>query len=191
MQKKHHDTGTKLRTFKLNDGVYVKDFPHPKKWAPGKLVEVRGSFSYLVELCDGRVVRRHVDALFAKMTDALLSVLKHPELKLTALLIVSLWHQLWWKRPRLLNLKELRCQVVLYLWTEMFHPNLLHQSGDQQGIDHLQNVMVLAKYILRDSSFLEREECGISPQTLWTYNDLCCVCVLVPPPYLYFGFGVH
>ena len=26
MQKKHHDTGTKLRTFKLNDGVYVKDF---------------------------------------------------------------------------------------------------------------------------------------------------------------------
>ena len=53
MQKKHHDTGTKLRTFKLNDGVYVKDFPHPKKWAPGKIVEVRGPLSYLVELCDG------------------------------------------------------------------------------------------------------------------------------------------
>ena len=47
-----HDIGTKLRTFKLNDGVYVKDFPHPKKWAPGKIVEVRGPLSYLVELCD-------------------------------------------------------------------------------------------------------------------------------------------
>ena len=70
MQKKHHDTGAKLRTFKLNNGVYVKDFPHPKKWAPGKIVEVRGPISYLVELCDGRVVRWHVDALFARMTDA-------------------------------------------------------------------------------------------------------------------------
>ena len=31
MKKKHHDIGTKLRTIKLNDGVYVMDFPRPKK----------------------------------------------------------------------------------------------------------------------------------------------------------------
>ncbi len=50
-QKKQHDVGTKLRTFRVHDKVYVKDFPNSKQWKPGEIIEVRGPLSYLVELC--------------------------------------------------------------------------------------------------------------------------------------------
>ncbi len=66
-QKTQHDVGTKLRTFRVHDKVYVKDFPNSKQWKPGEIIEVRRPLSYLVELCDGRVVRRHVDTLLARM----------------------------------------------------------------------------------------------------------------------------
>ncbi len=66
-RQKQHDVGTKLRTFRVHDKVYVKDFPNSKQWKPGEIIEVRGPLSYLVELCDGCVVRRHVDALLTRM----------------------------------------------------------------------------------------------------------------------------
>ena len=46
--------------------MYVKDFPNAKSWLPGKIIEVRGPLSYHVELNDGRIVRRHVDAVCAR-----------------------------------------------------------------------------------------------------------------------------
>ncbi len=39
----------------------MKDFPNA--WTPGRVIEVRGPLSYLIEIEDGRVIRRHVDAL--------------------------------------------------------------------------------------------------------------------------------
>ncbi len=63
VQKRNHDSKTKLRSFKIDEKVYVKDFPNAKKWLPGKIVDVRGPLSYHVELNDGRIVRRHVDAV--------------------------------------------------------------------------------------------------------------------------------
>ena len=62
-QKRNHDATVKLRVFAAKDNVYVKDFPNTKKWIPGKVREIRGPLSILVELMDGCVVRRHVDAL--------------------------------------------------------------------------------------------------------------------------------
>ena len=46
----------------MDEKVYVKDFPS-KKWVPGKVIEIRGPLSYLIQLSDGRVRRRHVDAV--------------------------------------------------------------------------------------------------------------------------------
>ena len=63
VQKEHHDVHTEARSFKVNDPVYVKDFPDQKAWIPGTIVAVKGPLSYHVELNDGQVVRRHIDAI--------------------------------------------------------------------------------------------------------------------------------
>lgn len=63
-QAQQHDSTKPLRTFKIGDRVYVKDFSTtPITWIPGKVVKVTGPLSYQVELLSGRVVRRHVDAV--------------------------------------------------------------------------------------------------------------------------------
>ena len=62
-QKEHHDARSRARSFKVHDPVYVKDFPDQKVWIPGNIVEAKGPLSYHVELNDGRVVRRHIDAI--------------------------------------------------------------------------------------------------------------------------------
>ena len=63
-QAQQHDSTKPLRTFKIGDRVYVKDFSTtPITWIPGKVVKVTGPLSYQVELLSGRVVCRHVDAV--------------------------------------------------------------------------------------------------------------------------------
>ena len=69
MQMKHHDTHTRARSFQVEDNVYVKDFPNSRNWQPGKIIEIRGPLSYHVELLDGRIVRRHVDAIRDRASD--------------------------------------------------------------------------------------------------------------------------
>ena len=54
---------TKERSFKVGDKVFVQKLP-PKRgtpWDPGQITAVRGPRSYIIELQDGRCVRRHVD----------------------------------------------------------------------------------------------------------------------------------
>ena len=60
-QAKNHDTTKPLRSFRVGDRVYVKDFS--VTWTPGKVTKVTGPLSYHVEVIDGREVRRHVDAV--------------------------------------------------------------------------------------------------------------------------------
>ena len=133
------------------------------------------------------MVRRHVDALFARITDAPPECTETPAAERTEVNSypgsVSMAPTLVETTPPTesegimvpsgtvsvyTNVSPQPAQVLLHL----------HQSRDQQGIDHLQNVMALAKNILRDSSFLEGEKCGISLQTLWTIDDLYCISVL-------------
>ena len=63
-QAEQHDTSKPLRTFKVGDPVYIKDFTTPKNsWIPGKVTKVTGPLSYHVEVQSGNIVRRHVDAV--------------------------------------------------------------------------------------------------------------------------------
>ena len=63
-QAEQHDNAKPLRSFKVDDPVYVKDFSTPNNaWIPGKVVKVTGPLSYHVEVQPGKVVRRHVDAV--------------------------------------------------------------------------------------------------------------------------------
>ena len=61
--KLEHGMRTKERNFEVEDKVFVQNFP-PKRgtpWYPGQITAVRGPLSYIIELQDGRCVRRHVD----------------------------------------------------------------------------------------------------------------------------------
>ena len=63
-QAASHNNSQPLRSFKVGDLVYTKDFSStPLIWIPGTVAKVTGPLSYHIELGDGRVVRRHVDAV--------------------------------------------------------------------------------------------------------------------------------
>lgn len=63
-QAQQHDSTKPLRSFKVGDLVYTKDFSStPVTWIPGRVVKCTGPLSYHITLRDGRVVRRHIDAL--------------------------------------------------------------------------------------------------------------------------------
>ena len=64
-QKENHDIHSKERKFHIGDAVFICDFPDRKHWLSGKITSVQGPCSYLIELEDGRVVRRHVDHIRA------------------------------------------------------------------------------------------------------------------------------
>ena len=52
--------GTKDRTVAVGETVFVQDLP---SWTPGVVKEKRGPQSYLIELSNGCMVRRHIDHL--------------------------------------------------------------------------------------------------------------------------------
>ena len=60
-QKQYHDEHCKQRQFLEGYSVYVKDCSGKEEWLPGIITKIQGPLSYLVELEDERVVRRHVD----------------------------------------------------------------------------------------------------------------------------------
>ena len=70
-QAASHNNSKPLRSFKVGDLVYTKDFSStPLIWIPGTVTKVTGPLSYHIELGDGRVVRRHVDAVRARRDSA-------------------------------------------------------------------------------------------------------------------------
>ena len=60
-QKQHRDTHCKQRQFKAGDTVYVRDFSGKEGWPSGIITKIQGPVTYLIELEDERMVRRHVD----------------------------------------------------------------------------------------------------------------------------------
>lgn len=62
-QKKRHDQHAQVRPLSPGDNVYVRNFSisNHQKWLPGIILKQSEPVSYVVELSDGRVFRRHQD----------------------------------------------------------------------------------------------------------------------------------
>ena len=63
LQKHSHDLHAKDKLFRENDQVLAKNFGHGPPWITGKILKESGTTTFLVELADGRVIRRHSDQL--------------------------------------------------------------------------------------------------------------------------------
>nr|XP_054757088.1 transforming growth factor-beta receptor-associated protein 1-like [Lytechinus pictus] len=59
--KRAADKRSEMRQFKLNDTVLVKNFAAGPTWLRGIVTETLNEVKYVMELQDGREVRRHVD----------------------------------------------------------------------------------------------------------------------------------
>ena len=69
-QKSNYDKGTPYRSFSPGEPVYARNFSHRgPQWFPGHILERDSSVTYLVELADGRVIRRHINALFRAVAE--------------------------------------------------------------------------------------------------------------------------
>ena len=60
-QKAAHDKTSQDIQFTLGDSVFVRNFAAGPAWVAGSITAERGPQSFDVELCDGRVVKRHID----------------------------------------------------------------------------------------------------------------------------------
>ena len=70
-QAASHNNSKPLWSFNAGDPIYTKDFSSaPLIWIPGTVAKVTGPLSYHIELNDGRVVHRHVDAVRARQDSA-------------------------------------------------------------------------------------------------------------------------
>ena len=71
-QIEDRNKGTKKRELEIKDTVYLKNLPSTGSltWIQGIVVGKRGPRSYLVELPDGRVFRRHIDNLRSRVTSS-------------------------------------------------------------------------------------------------------------------------
>ena len=65
-QKEHHDVHARSRNRCVGDQVMAKKFRSQPPWVPGTTVQQQGPLSFLVDVGDGRVWKRHVDHLFAR-----------------------------------------------------------------------------------------------------------------------------
>ena len=54
------------RTFSMGNPIFAKNFASGQKWLLGTIVRSCGPCSYLIELPDGRMIRRHVDHVRAR-----------------------------------------------------------------------------------------------------------------------------
>lgn len=58
-----HNAHAVPREFSLQDTVYARNYGSGSLWVPGKVVSLRGSAMYDVQLSNKQVVRRHIDQL--------------------------------------------------------------------------------------------------------------------------------
>ena len=62
-QKEWHDISTRERGFEPNNVVWARNIGAGERWIKGKIKQGSGPASYIVELADGRMWRRHIDHL--------------------------------------------------------------------------------------------------------------------------------
>ena len=79
-QKESHDNQKTPRSFSVGDTVYVRDFSKLSvSWIPGKVVQVTGPLSYVVELLRGGTVRHYVNSIQHREPTAPVMVESDPE----------------------------------------------------------------------------------------------------------------
>ena len=62
-QKRHHDGHADQRSYKMGDNVMARNFLKGPKWLPGVAAEVKEPLSYIVQMKNGTMWRRHVNQL--------------------------------------------------------------------------------------------------------------------------------
>ena len=68
-QVESHDNSRPLRSFHVKEKVYAKNLTsNTPKWIAGTVTKVTGPLSYVIQLEDGRIVRRHVDHVKKRAT---------------------------------------------------------------------------------------------------------------------------
>ena len=68
-QKQYHDEQSKLRDFRPGDQVWVRDFRNNSpKWISGVVLQSVGPVSYMIQLADGTLWKRHVDHIRQRVT---------------------------------------------------------------------------------------------------------------------------
>ena len=63
MQKTYHDQHSRSREFVVGQRVLARNFRAGQRWLPGIITERRGPLSYLVQLQQGILCKRHIDQL--------------------------------------------------------------------------------------------------------------------------------
>lgn len=69
-QKRKHDSKARERSFQKDDLVFVKNFGPGPQWISGRIIEISGPVSYVVQLDDGRQRRCHQDHLRARIGES-------------------------------------------------------------------------------------------------------------------------
>ena len=62
-QKQRHDEHTKERSFSPGQTVWARDFRGSTKWVPGVVLQCTGPLTYMIQLDDKSLWKRHVDHL--------------------------------------------------------------------------------------------------------------------------------
>ena len=75
-QQSHNNP--RLRTFEVDEPVYIRNFVGAPRWFPGKIRDTVGNVSYGILLDDGRYFRRHVDHI-RKRLDSSDSSTEYPD----------------------------------------------------------------------------------------------------------------
>ena len=68
-QKRAHDTTARARTLAIGQAVFVRNFPAGNAWIPARVIAQAGPVSFIVQLEDGRQVKRHQDHLRPRWED--------------------------------------------------------------------------------------------------------------------------
>ena len=70
-QKKHHDLHAKQRHLSIGSAVKARNFGSNVKWHYGVIIACVAPLTYLVQLQDGRIWKRHVDHIVVTVDDQL------------------------------------------------------------------------------------------------------------------------
>ena len=60
-QKEGHDRRAKQRNFTVGQSVYVRNFSGHPRWLPGSVIDIPAPLTYVVDVGEGKSLRRHVD----------------------------------------------------------------------------------------------------------------------------------
>ena len=69
-QKQAHDQRVRARTFMVGEPVLTKNFSEGPVWLKGSILRLKGALTMVIELEDGRVVRRHIDHIRSRPSPA-------------------------------------------------------------------------------------------------------------------------